>query len=82
MKTINLAELPQDLVTYLEAADGEDLLILKAGKPIGIVRQISDEDDLFDNDLENHPIFQKRIKKSRNLFREGKGIKIEDVKIN
>lgn len=82
MKTINLAELPQDLVTYLEAADGEDLLILKAGKPIGIVRQISDEDDLFDNDLENHPIFQERIKKSRNLFREGKGIKIEDVKIN
>lgn len=30
--------------------------------------------------LLNHPLFQERVRKSRQQFREGKGISLEDVK--
>jgi hypothetical protein len=49
-------------------------------KAVGVLRGFSDEDDAFDYELENHPIFKERVRKSRQQFREGKGISLEDVK--
>ncbi|MEG3864068.1 hypothetical protein [Microcoleus sp. herbarium12] len=37
-------------------------------------------DKIFDCDLENHPLFKERVRKSRQQFREGKGISLDDVK--
>ncbi len=37
-------------------------------------------DETFDRQLENHPLFKERVRKSRQQFREGKGISLEDVK--
>jgi antitoxin (DNA-binding transcriptional repressor) of toxin-antitoxin stability system len=80
MKTVTLSDLQTDVPKYLELAELEDIIILKEGKPIGVLRGFSDEDDAFDYDLENHPLFKERVRKSRQQFREGKGISLEDVK--
>jgi antitoxin (DNA-binding transcriptional repressor) of toxin-antitoxin stability system len=80
MKTVTLTDLQTDVSQYLELAELEDIIILKEGKAVGVLRGFSDEDDAFDYELENHPIFQERVRKSRQQFREGKGISLEDVK--
>jgi hypothetical protein len=64
MKKVTLSELQNDV---------------KKCKPVGVLRSFSDDDDRFDYELESHPVFQERVKRSRALFREGKGIRIEDV---
>ena len=80
MKTVTLIDLQTDVSKYLELAEVEDIIILKEGKPIGVLRGFSDEDDAFDYDLENHPLFKEIVRKSRQQFRQGKGISLEDVK--
>jgi len=80
MKTVTLTDLQTDVSKYLELAEVEDIIILKEGKAIGVLRGFSDEDDAFDYDLENHPVFKERVRKSRQQFREGKGISLDDVK--
>ncbi|MFB2934136.1 type II toxin-antitoxin system Phd/YefM family antitoxin [Aerosakkonemataceae cyanobacterium BLCC-F154] len=80
MKTVTLTDLQTDVSKYIELAEVEDIIILKEGKPIAVLRGFSDEEDVFDYDLENHPLFKKRVKKSRQQFREGKGISLDDVK--
>jgi hypothetical protein len=80
VKTVTLTHLQTDLSKYLELAELEDIIILKEGKPIGVLRGFYEEDDAFDYDLENHPLFKERVRKSRQQFRAGKGISLEDVK--
>ncbi|NJK73106.1 MAG: prevent-host-death protein [Oscillatoriales cyanobacterium RU_3_3] len=80
MKTVTLTDLQTDVLKYLELAELEDIIILKEGRPIGLLRGFSNEDDSFDRDLENHPLFKERVRKSRQKFREGKGISLEEVK--
>ena len=80
MKTVTLIDLQTDVSKYLELAEVEDIIILKEGKAVGVLRGFSDEDDAFDYDLENHPLFKERVRKSRQQFRQGKGISLEDVK--
>ncbi len=82
MKTVTLIELQNDVSKYLEASEGEDILIVKEGEVVGVLRSFSDDDDRFDYELESHPVFQERVRRSRALFREGKGIRIEDVEAN
>lgn len=80
MQTVTLTDLQTDVSKYLELAELEDIIILKEGKAVGVLRGFSDEDDAFDYELENHPLFKERVRKSRQQFREGKGISLEDVK--
>jgi antitoxin (DNA-binding transcriptional repressor) of toxin-antitoxin stability system len=80
MKTVTLTDLQTDVSKYLELAELEDIIILKEGKPVGVLRGFSDEEDAFDCELENHPLFKERVRQSRQQFREGKGISLEDVK--
>lgn len=80
VKTVTLTDLQTDLSKYLELAGLEDIIILKEGKPIGVLRGFYDEDDTFDYDLENHPLFKERVKKSSQQFLARKGISLEDVK--
>jgi hypothetical protein len=44
-------------------------------------KQLEEEDDdEFERRLESAPRFLKRVERARRAFREGKGIRIEDVK--
>jgi len=60
MKMVTLTDLQHDVAHYLELAEEEDILILKNGKPVGFLRGFTDEDDLFDYQLENDPRFVER----------------------
>lgn len=57
MKTVTITDLQHDVMHYLELAEAEDVLILNNGKPVGFLRGLADEDDLFDYQLEIDPRF-------------------------
>ena len=80
MKTVNVTELQSDISRYLELAEQEDIIIMQNGKPIGLLRGFADEDDVFDYQLETHPLFIERVRRARKQFREGKGLRLEDIK--
>ncbi|MBD2774425.1 type II toxin-antitoxin system Phd/YefM family antitoxin [Iningainema tapete] len=81
MKEVALAEIQSDLSWYLELAETEEIIIINNGKPIGILIGLQSDDDLFDYRLENDSRFLKRIQKSRQSLREGKGVKLDDLDI-
>ena len=81
MKEVALAEIQSDLSRYLALAENEEIIIINNGKPIGILIGLQSDDDLFDYKLENDSRFLKRIQKSRQSLREGKGVKLDDLDI-
>ncbi len=80
VKEVPLAEVKDDLSRYLrEAAKGE-IVIIRHGKPAGVLIGFESEDDWFDYRLENDPRFLQRIERARQSLRAGRGVKLEDVK--
>ena len=79
MKKAALSEVKDDLSRFLRAAEKEEVVITRHGKPAGVLIGFEDEDAWFDYRLENDQRFLKRIEQSRSSLKSGKGIKIEDV---
>ena len=80
MKQIALNEVKNELSKYLHAAEKEDIIITKHGKPAGILVGFKDEDDWLEYRIENDPIFLAKIERARKDIRSGKGVSIESVK--
>jgi PHD/YefM family antitoxin component YafN of YafNO toxin-antitoxin module len=80
MKTVTVTDLQHDVSHYLELAEEEDILILNNGKPVGFLRGFTDDDDLFEYELESDPRFLERVQRVRAQFRAGRGIRLEDIK--
>ena len=80
MKEIALSDVKDDLSRWLRAAEKEEIVITRHGKPAGVLIGFADEDEWFDYRLENDPRFLKRIEAARKSIAAGKGIKLEDVK--
>jgi prevent-host-death family protein len=78
MKKIALSEVKDDLSRYLHAAEKEEIIITRHGKPAGVLIGFESEEDWFDYRLENDPRFLNRIQQARSSIRAGKGIKLED----
>lgn len=81
MKKAALSEVKDDLSKFLRAAEKEEVLITRHGKPAGILIGFSSEDDWIDYRLENEPRFLERIEKARTSLRQGKGVRIEDLDV-
>jgi prevent-host-death family protein len=79
MKQVALSEIKDDLSKYLRAAQREEIVITKHGKPAGLLVGFDSEDDWFDYKLEHDPRFLKRIAAARRSLRDGKGVKLEDL---
>ena len=79
MKTIALSEIKDQLSKFLRLAEREEIVIMRHGKPAGVLVGFKTEDDWFDYRLEHDPRFLKRIASARQSLREGKGIRIEDI---
>jgi len=79
MKQIALSEVKDDLSKYLHAAEREEIVITRHGKPAGILIGFASEDDWFDYRLENDPRFLAKVSKARESLKAGKGVRIEDV---
>ena len=79
MKEVALSELKDDLSRYLRAAEDEEILITRHGKPAGILIGFASEDDWLDYRLEHDPRFLQRIERARQSLRAGRGIRLEDT---
>lgn len=79
MRTIALSEIKDQLSKFLRLAEKEEIVILRHGKPAGVLVGFKTEDDWLDYRLENDPRFLRRIASARQSLRAGKGIRIEDV---
>jgi prevent-host-death family protein len=80
MKKAALSGVQDDLSRYLRLAEKEDILITRHGKPAGILIGFESEDDWFDYRLENDPRFLARVEASRASLRDGRGVRLEDLK--
>ncbi|MFI5457575.1 MAG: hypothetical protein ACHRXM_19205 [Isosphaerales bacterium] len=54
-------------------------MITRHGKPAGVLIGFGSEDDWFEYRLVNDPRFLRRIEAARQRFREGQGIRLENV---
>ncbi len=79
MKQIALSEVKDDLSKYLHAAEHEEIVITRHGKPAGILIGFQSEDDWFEYRLERDPRFLRRIEAARKSLRKGQGVKLEDL---
>ena len=79
MRRVPLSQIKDDLSRFLREAENEEIVIIRNGKPAGVLIGFASEDDWFDYRLENDPRFLRRIERARNSLREGRGVRIEDV---
>ncbi len=80
MKRVPLSEVKDHLSEYLRlAADEEEIIITRHGKPAGVLIGFASEDDWFDYRLEHDPKFLARIAAARENLRAGKGVRLEDL---
>ena len=79
MKTVALSEIKDQFSKFLRLAEKEEIVIMRHGKPAGVLVGFKTEEDWFDYRLENDPRFLERIASARKSLREGKGTRIEDV---
>ncbi len=78
MKEVPFHEAKDDLPRYLRAAEKEEIVITRHGKPVGVLIGFSSEDDWFEYRLEHDPRFLRRIARARRSIAAGKGIKLEE----
>jgi len=79
MRTIALSKIKDQFSKFLRLAEKEEIVIMRHGKPAGVLIGFKTEEEWFDYRLENDPRFLQRIASARQSLREGKGIRIEDV---
>lgn len=80
MKTITVADLQYDTAHYIKLAEEEDIIILKDGKPVGLLRGLAEADDLFDYQLETHPLFIERVRRARKEYLTGKSERLDAIR--
>ena len=73
MKRVSLVQLGEDLREYLRAAQEEEILITRSGKPAGLLIGFAREEDWLDYQLENDPRFLRRVETVRKDLRAGRG---------
>jgi prevent-host-death family protein len=81
MRKIALSEVKDQLSKYLHDAEKEEIVILRHGKPAGVLIGFGSEDDWFDYRVENDPRFLDRIEQARQSLRAGKGVRLEELKV-
>ena len=79
MKQIALSDVKDDLSKYLHAAEHEEIVITRHGKPAGILIGFKSEDDWFEYRLERDPRFLRRIEAARKSLRASRGVRFEDI---
>jgi prevent-host-death family protein len=75
-----LSEIKDDFSRFLREAGKHEIVITRHGKPAGVLIGFESDDDWFDYRLENDPRFLRQIERARKSLREGRGVRLEDVK--
>lgn len=79
MKRHTISEAKNDICSIIRAAEQEEILITRHGKPAAVVIGFRDEDDWFDYKMEHDEKFLRRIAKARKEIREGKYVSLEEL---
>ena len=79
MKKAPLSEVKDDLSRFLRAAEKEEVVITRHGKPAGILIGFGSEEDWFDYRLENDARFLRRVAVARESMQQGRGVHPEDL---
>jgi len=79
MKKAALSAVKDDLSKFLRAAEKEEVLITRHGRPAGVLIGFESEDDWFEYRLENDPRFLARMESARQSLRAGRGVRLEDL---
>jgi len=79
MKQVPLTEVKDDLSRYLREAEKHEIVIMRHGKPAGVLIGFESEDDWFEYRLEHDTRFLERVERARESLRAGRGLKLEDV---
>ena len=79
MNEVPLSEVKDDLSRFLRAAEKQDIVITRHGKPAGVLIGFETEDDWFEYRLEHGPRFRQRVEQARASLRAGRGVRLEDV---
>ena len=77
MRKVSISQARHDLSKVLRQAAREEIVIIRRGKPAGILIGFDSEDDWFDYRIENDPRFLRRIDEARKAMRAGCGLKLE-----
>src|SRR5262245_33685421 len=80
MKLVPLSEVKDDLSRYLRQAAREGVVITRHGRAAGLLIGFESEDDWFDYRLENDTRFVSRIAAARTSLRDGRGVRLEELK--
>jgi prevent-host-death family protein len=80
MKEVPLSEAKDDLSRLLREAEEQEIVITRHGKPASVLIGFKSEDDWFDYRLQHDERFLRRIESARKSLKEGRGIRLEDVK--
>ena len=70
-----------DFSRYLKLAADEEIVITRHGRAAGVLIGFETEEDWFEYRLEHHPEFLREIAAARAALREGRGTKLEDLKL-
>jgi PHD/YefM family antitoxin component YafN of YafNO toxin-antitoxin module len=78
-RRVPLSEIKEDLSRFLRQGESEEIVIMRNGKPAGLLIGFAPEDDWLDYQLEHDPRFLRRVERARKSLREGRGTRIEDL---
>ena len=79
VRQVPLSEVKDDLSHFLREAEKQDIVIMRHGKPAGVLIGFQSEDDWFEYRLETDPRFLRRIAKARKSLRAGRGVRLEQL---
>lgn len=82
VREVPLSEAKDDLSRLLRAAEKQDIVITRHGKPAGILIGFESEDAWFEYKLEHDERFLKKVEKARKSIQAGRGIRLEDIDRN
>ncbi|HTQ33157.1 MAG TPA: hypothetical protein VMI30_03205 [Stellaceae bacterium] len=64
---------------FLHDAERQEIVIMRRGRPAGVLIGFASEDDWFDYQLQTDPRFERGIDAARKSLRDGRGVKLEDI---
>jgi prevent-host-death family protein len=79
MKKVTMAAVKGDLSRLLCAAQKQQIVITRQGKPAGVLIGFADDEEWTDYQLENDPRFLRGTAAARKSIKAGKGVRLEDV---
>lgn len=74
-----MSEIKDNWPKYRRLAETEEIVIMRHGKPAGVLVGFTSEEDWHDYQIENDPRFLRRIAQARQSLRRGEGVRLEDV---